>query len=152
MKKILVCVAMLITGVSACKKDKFGLEKLALADDQKIQEFITSKNITAIKHPSGLYYVVSNAGWGNITYTVNTSITVKYTGRRLNGSIFEQGTITYPIGGLIGGWQIGVPLIQKGGKIRLIIPSALAYGTAGQGSIPPNTVLDFDIELLNVTN
>jgi FKBP-type peptidyl-prolyl cis-trans isomerase FkpA len=128
------------------------VEKQASADDQKILEFITSRNITAQKHPSGLYYVISNPGDGNITYTANTSITVKYIGRRLSGSIFDQGTITYPIGNLIGGWQIGVPLIQKGGKIRLIVPSALAYGTAGQGSIPPNAVLDFDIELLNVSN
>jgi FKBP-type peptidyl-prolyl cis-trans isomerase FkpA len=73
----------------------------------------------------------------------------------LNGTVFD-GTTTQPIsfklGQVISGWQIGIPLIQKGGKIRLLIPSGLAYGPDGQGPIPGNAVLDFDIELLDVTN
>jgi FKBP-type peptidyl-prolyl cis-trans isomerase len=54
--------------------------------------------------------------------------------------------------GVIDGWKIGVPLIQKGGKIRLIIPSGFAYGPsgAGGGAIGPNAVLDFDIEIIDI--
>lgn len=153
MKRILVCVLMLITGLSACKKGKdFDPVKQAAADEQIIQNFIASKNLTAQRHSTGLYSVISNPGTGNITYNANTTVKVKYTGRFLNGSVFEQSTIEYPVGGFIDGWKIGIPLIQKGGKIRLLIPSALAYGEGGQGNIPGNAVLDFDIELLDVTN
>lgn len=153
MKKILVCILMLISGLSACKKsDDFDPEKQAAVDEQEIQNFITVKNLTAVQHATGLYYVISNPGTGNITYNINTTVKVKYVGRFLNGSIFEQSTIEYPVGGFIDGWKIGIPLIQKGGKIRLLIPSALAYGEGGQGNIPGNTILDFDIELLDVTN
>ncbi|HCN84585.1 MAG TPA: peptidylprolyl isomerase [Sphingobacteriaceae bacterium] len=144
---------MLITGLSACKKrSDFDPEKQAALDEQEIQKFITAKNLNAQQHSTGLYYVISNPGSGNITYNANTTVKVKYTGRFLSGGIFEQNTIEYAVRGFIDGWKIGIPLIQKGGKIRLLIPSGLAYGEGGQGSIPGNTVLDFDIELLDVTN
>lgn len=153
MKKILICLVLLVTGLSACKKGTdYDPEKQAAADDEVIQKFITANNITAQKHATGLYYVISGAGSGNITYNANTTVKVKYTGRLLTGKIFEQSTIEYPVGGFIDGWKIGIPLIQKGGKVRLLIPSGLAYGPGGQGSIPANAVLDFDIELLDVKN
>ena len=50
---------------------------------------------------------------------------------------------------VISGWQLGIPEFKKEGKGTLLIPSALAYGSSGRGSIPPNTVLAFDIELLD---
>ena len=90
-----------------------------------------------------------------ITYTANTTVSTKYTGRLLDGSVFDGGNgqvLSFKLGGVITGWQVGIPLIQKGGKIRLFIPSGLAYGCDGQGSIPANAVLDFDIELVEVTN
>jgi FKBP-type peptidyl-prolyl cis-trans isomerase FkpA len=51
---------------------------------------------------------------------------------------------------LIIGWQIGIPYIQKGGKIRLLIPSYYGYGNRAAGSIPANSILDFTITLSNV--
>ena len=55
----------------------------------------------------------------------------------------------WTLGSLIPGWQIGLPLIQKGGEIKLIVPSSLAYG-CGSGPLPPNSVLYFDIHLVDV--
>ena len=60
-------------------------------------------------------------------------------------------TATFALNRLIVGWQIGVPLIKKGGSIRLIVPSGLAYGSSSPGlGIPKNAVLDFTIDLIDV--
>ncbi|HEY1025718.1 MAG TPA: FKBP-type peptidyl-prolyl cis-trans isomerase, partial [Sphingobacteriaceae bacterium] len=78
----------------------------------------------------------------------------KYTLRLLNGQVIPQSTapIQFMLGGVIPGWQIGIPLIQKAGRIRLIIPSPYAYQNSSQGNIPANSVLDFDVELVDVQN
>lgn len=151
---LLVLILPLLVLASACGK-KCDAEKQVNIDDAAILQFLASKNIQAQKHSSGLYYQTLSTGSGNITYTPNTTITAKYTGRLLDGSVFDNGggqAISFQLGGVITGWQIGIPLIQKGGKIRLFIPSGLAYGCDGQGSISKNAVLDFDVELVNVTN
>ena len=152
-KKILICLVTLVTGLSACQKDTDGSpDEQASIDEQKINQFIAEKALTTLRHSSGVHYIIIEPGSGSIIYNGNTNVTVKYTGRLLDGTIFESNVISYKLGGLIAGWQIGVQLVQKGGKIRLIIPSGLAYGREGIGGIPPNAVLDFDIELLEVSN
>ena len=55
----------------------------------------------------------------------------------------------WPLSTLIDGWKIGLPLIKKGGHIKLVIPSSLAYGCSGYGTIPPNTPIFFDINLID---
>lgn len=147
----------LLLALGSCSKDKFDAEKQAQIDDAAIVKHLTDNNISAQKHESGIYYQIISEGEGNITYSGNTSISARYTGRFLNGNVFDK-TNTSPapfkLGQVITGWQIGIPLIQKGGKVRLIIPSGYAYGPDGDftGTIPPNTVLDFDIELVDVQN
>ncbi|HEY0897924.1 MAG TPA: FKBP-type peptidyl-prolyl cis-trans isomerase, partial [Sphingobacteriaceae bacterium] len=111
-------------------------------------------NLDFQRHETGLYYQIIAPGSGELVYNANTRITVKYTGRFLNGEIFDQGNLSSIALGdrLISGWQIGVPLIQKGGKIRILIPSVYGYGPSAAGPIPPNSVLDFDIELIDAQN
>jgi FKBP-type peptidyl-prolyl cis-trans isomerase len=70
-----------------------------------------------------------------------------YTGTLLNGTQFDAGTISYPLSQLILGWQIAVPKIGKGGRIKVVIPSSLAYGAQANGGIPANSPLYFDIVL-----
>jgi FKBP-type peptidyl-prolyl cis-trans isomerase FkpA len=70
----------------------------------------------------------------------------------LDGRVFDQQTNAIKpagLGTLIAGWQIGLPLIQKGGEIKLIVPSSLAYG-CGNGPLPANSILYFDIHLVDV--
>ena len=154
-KYLFLLSAIILFSFSACLKSatetnvdaQVQLDK----DDVLIKAFLVTNNITAIKDPSGVYYQVITPGSGSLTYTANTQITVKYAGRLLNGNTFDQSTtaVTFTLGQLIAGWQIGIPYIQKGGKIRLFIPSYYGYGARGSGSIPANSVLDFDIELVN---
>ena len=152
-KYILLFILPLLLVLGSCKK--FDAGEQANIDDSTILKFISDKNIVAQKHSSGIYYQILSSGSGNISFTSNTTVSTKYTGRLLNGTVFDATTtqpISFKLGQVISGWQIGIPLIQKGGKIRLLIPSGLAYGPGGQGPIPGNAVLDFDIELLDVTN
>lgn len=125
-------------------------------EDKLMRDFITAKNITAIKDPSGMYYQIITPGTGASITSSIASLQVSYTGRYLTGSIFDQAAtgspITLGINNVIEGWKIGVPLIKEGGKIRLLIPSRLAYADRPPSGIPLNAVLDFDIELVKVTN
>ncbi|MCA9330698.1 FKBP-type peptidyl-prolyl cis-trans isomerase, partial [Candidatus Saccharibacteria bacterium] len=86
-------------------------------------------------------------------------VTVHYTGALTkDGTIFQSSKdtgqpISFSLDGVIKGWTQGVPGMKVGGTRRLLIPSALAYGEAGSGSsIPPNSDLVFDIELISVNN
>ncbi len=157
MKKHLLLVLWIsVLGFSSCIKnnpDPYQEAQEQLDKDEVIiKKFIADHDIPAIRHESGLYYQIIEPGTGSVNYTASTAVTAKYTGRLLNGNVFDTSTFTSPnpLGKLIVGWQIGIPLIQQGGKIRLIIPSGYAYGKPGSGAVPSNAVLDFDIELLKV--
>jgi len=81
-------------------------------------------------------------------------------GRLTNGTVFDQspagGTKTFTLGGLIPGWQKGIPLISSGGKITLYIPPSLGYGSVDVKQnniviIPANSILIFEIDLVAVS-
>lgn len=139
--------------VFACKKSDDKTNQAAIDKAILLQYIATDSTITYDSTSTGLYYSIADTGTGTITPHLNSYITVHYKGTYKDGVVFEQ-TSGSPIKGFlkqfIAGWQEGVPFIRKGGKIKLLIPSALAYGTTGSGSIPANTVLIFEIELVNV--
>jgi FKBP-type peptidyl-prolyl cis-trans isomerase FkpA len=156
MKRYLLLLSLFVIGFSSCSKTDTTLTvdpvKQAAADDAAIQAYITTNGITATKDPSGLYYQVITPGTGAYP-TVTSSITVNYSGKLLNGTVFSSGTINnYSLSGLIPGWQIGIPHINTGGRILLLIPSALGYGDTVNNSIPPNSVLIFTIDLTGFSN
>lgn len=155
LKYVLFVCLFIVAAFSSCKMDEgISFEEQLAADEIRIKEFIATNNIPALRHQSGVYYQIIEPGAGNLVYTQNTSIKAKYALRLLNGSAIPQPTepIDFTLGGVIDGWIIGIPLIQKGGKIRLIVPSGYAYGRQGQNGIPSNSILDFDIELVNAQN
>lgn len=105
---------------------------------------------------SGLYVRVIREGTGTAA-TPGDTVVVHYTGWLPNGRTFdssrERGEPTaFPLaqGGLIPGWLQGVSGMREGGRRLLVLPPDLAYGSEGTGPIPPNAVLVFDIELLEV--
>ena len=121
-----------------------------------MQKFAADSSITATQDPTGILYEIIDPGTGT-TPTATDSITINYVGRFVpNGQQFDVGNnVTFKLSGLIEGWQIGIPKIKVGGKIKLIIQSSLAYGCTGAGNpytdlitIPPNQPLYFYVELL----
>lgn len=152
MKKSLLLLAFFALVFSACKKGSTSVDASAqaAADDAKIKAYIAANNITAVKDPSGLYYQVLSPGSG-ATATINSTVRVAYTGKLLDGTQFDtNANFTTALTAVIQGWQIGIPFIKPGGRILLLVPSALGYGSTVSGSIPANSVLVFTIDLFQV--
>ncbi len=148
-KRSLFFLVIVLSFISCKKKDK---RSQAQKDEDIIQAYISDNKLDAHATGSGLYYVMTSPGTG-IQPNINSNVTVKYSGQLTNGKIFDQSGsagITFGLNSVIKGWQEGIPLFKKGGSGTLLIPSALGYGSQSQGSIPPNSVLVFDIDLLNV--
>ena len=155
-------VVSLVFVLSSCLKDKCPYtESNAKAPDsevQKVEQYLESKGITALKDPSGLYYIVEAAGAGK-TPDVCSVISVHYTGMFTNDQVFEKTTgspVKLELGRLILGWQKGLKYIQPGGKIKLFIPPSLGYGSqdqkdeSGNVVMPGNSILIFSLELIDV--
>lgn len=158
MKKFLsiISISILLLGNTACLKgDEACTPKSVQSEQAAIQAYATANNITGAFHSSGIYYEIVNPGSGP-TPTSTSTVTANYTGRFItNNTIFDQttpatGPASFPLNGVIAGWQIALPLIQKGGNIKIIIPSSLAYGCTGFRTIAPDEVLFFDITLVDV--
>jgi len=119
---------------------------------EKIEDYLSRNNLTATPTASGLYYIITEEGSGGHP-NLQSTVTVRYKGYRLNGEVFDETpgneTRSWPLKNLIEGWQIGIPLLQKGGKATFFIPPELGYGTQKVGSIPGNSVLIFEIELVD---
>ena len=107
--------------------------------------------------PSGLHYQVILQGEG-AKPTLNDKVTVHYKGTTIDGVEFDSSysrgePITFPLAGVITGWQEGVQLMNVGSKYRLVLPSELAYGERGAGAkIGPNSVLIFEVELIAIVD
>ena len=107
-----------------------------------------------VETESGLQYEVIKEGNG-IFPNLTDSVTIHYTGRFIDGRVFESTVpsnipFSGPLLSVIQGWQEGVMLMKEGGQNRLYIPHHLAYGAEGKGVVEPNSTLIFDIELLAV--
>jgi FKBP-type peptidyl-prolyl cis-trans isomerase len=87
---------------------------------------------------------------------LTSTVEVHYHGTLTDGSVFDSSvdrgqTISFPLNGVIKGWQEGVALMKEGGKATLVVPSDLAYGDEGSGEvIPPGATLKFEVELFKV--
>ena len=104
---------------------------------------------------SGLQYTVEKEGTG-ASPKATDEVTVHYTGRLLDGTIFDSSVsrgepATFPLNRVIPGWTEGVQLMKEGGKYMFFIPSELAYGAQGiPNAIPPHSTLIFEVELIKV--
>lgn len=129
-------------------------EKAARAEgEQFLSENGKKENVKTTA--SGLQYVVEKEGTG-AQPTAEDEVTVHYTGKLLNGQVFDSSVnrgepATFPLNRVIPGWTEGVQLMKEGAKYTFFIPSDLAYGPQGvPGAIPPHSTLIFDVELIKV--
>lgn len=131
-------------------------EKLPEYEDYTINQYLQANNLTGFtKTASGLYYKIALPGDGTKVIVNESVLTLEYTGKLFNGTVFDKtatgATAILMLGSLIEGWKEALPLIKKGGSIRIVVPSSLAYGLAGSNSsIPPFSCLDFDIKVTDV--
>ena len=121
--------------------------------DKFLAENLKNENVKST--PSGLQDVVEKEGDG-AQPTAEDEVTVHYTGKLLDGSVFDSSVsrgepATFPLNRVIPGWTEGVQLMKEGAKYTFFIPSDLAYGPQGvQGVIPPHSTLIFEVELIKV--
>lgn len=123
----------------------------------KVQPRPTAPAATgAVKTPSGLTYLITEHGTG-VQPKVGQTVSVHYTGTFTDGRPFDSSRtrgepISFPLGmgRVIKGWDEGIGKLHVGDKAIFLIPSSIAYGVNGRGSIPPNTPLIFIVELVDV--
>ncbi len=110
-------------------------------------------SIIPVKDTTGLYYQILDSG-SSVRPNNNSLLEVTYVGKLMNNYVFDSKVNSAlnnaTLGQLIIGWQIGLPKIGKGGHIRLLIPSAYAWGCTGYNGIPANQPVYFDIWLIDL--
>jgi len=149
---LIVLLSFVVFSTSSCVKDTSCNPKSAQSEASAMQSYATAEGINAtIDATSGLFYEIIVPG-NSTKPTVNSTITVKYRGELLDGTVFDQNAqgFTSVLGGLIPGWQLGLQQLGEGGRVKLIIPSSLGYGCRDNGPIPGNSILFFDVELIDV--
>ena len=125
-----------------------------LAIDSKIFLEQNKQKDGVITTESGLQYLILSEGRGN-NPTLNDNVTVHYHGTLIDGTIFDSSVdrkqpATFPLNGVIPGWQEALQMMSVGSKWKIFIPSELAYGESGAGAIGPNSTLIFEVELLSI--
>ena len=114
-----------------------------------------SQSGDTITTETGLKYIITSTGSGTRAMNGN-AVEVAYTGMLTDGKVFDSSIGREPLeftvgnGQVIKGWDEGVALMSVGDKYRFIIPSELGYGSKGNGPIPPDATMIFDVELISV--
>lgn len=129
-------------------------EKELQGFDQQIQDYIQKDTLSYEKSESGLYYHIFKAGEGTHNIRYSDKVTFTYEGELLNGEVFDKAgksnPATFYVRQLIMGWKEAFAYLKNGGKAKIIVPPQLGYGDHELERIPKNSVLVFDMEILNV--
>lgn len=142
---IMLIMMFVVPFVSSCEKD----EDVDAKNDKEIQDYIAANNLTAVKTSSGMYYVIDVPGTDQKP-TINSDVRVTYSGYYTDGEVFDSNTLTFPLSGVIQGWQEGLQFFGKGGKGMLLVPSKMGYGSKPPAGIRVNAVLIFNIHLIDI--
>lgn len=157
-KAILLSNLMFLLILVSCQPgvEQYQIENPMTSADQEnnfIVSYAIDNQLDLSKTESGIFYSITEAGEGEHP-TKDNQITAHYHGTLLDGTVFDSSKqkgepIKFKLSGVISGWQESIPMLKRGGMGTFIIPSALAYGDRAIGSIPPNSILRFDIELVD---
>jgi FKBP-type peptidyl-prolyl cis-trans isomerase len=156
-KKSLLTFEELRGAMMQAQKDAQAKQAKVGEENTKIgQEYLekNKKNKDVVVTPSGLQYKVVKEGTGAVPKDSDT-VVCHYRGKLINGTEFDSSysrnePAEFPVMGVIPGWTEALKTMKVGEKRELYIPSDLAYGAQGRPGIPPNSVLIFDIELLEI--
>ena len=173
---LFLMTAVLFLGLlSSCISEDESVEAIHQEDLKKIQAYIDNANIQASKQTevgnTGIVLLFTKENPTGAVPEVGDTLRVNYTGYFLNEQVFDTSVeqiardnnlyspsrdyVPFPVlfgytGIVIDGWQYALAQMKEGEKTTVLIPSTFAYGRYGQGNIGPNTVLAFDLELVEV--
>lgn len=153
--KVYVVVLFATVLMFGCKKTEVTSSSAIEATQMKDWLYLNIKNNKNIDTTAtSLYYIVDKVGTGPKVQTGN-SLTVKYTGMFMDGTIFDSSesfSYVHKATGqrMIQGWEEGIEVLSKGGSAIFLIPSAKAYGDFGYSVIPPFSPLLFTIEVIDI--
>jgi len=155
MKSIFYALSFtLVLIISSCTKDEPIIDTSAQfeSDKQKIRNYLSENNLKADSTPEGIYYIVDYThDTLDLHPTINSTVKVDYKGYLLTGKVFETNyNQTFSLTEVIDGWRFGIPKFKEGERGRLFIPSKLAYGAQSTTSIPANSPLIFEVNLIKV--
>ncbi len=152
-KYILSLSFILLLGCNKDDDSSLSAEEIHRQNLETIQDYLDSEALTAQSTPSGLHYIIDEPGSGEERPSISSVVEVMYSGYFTNKSVFDATsdgqTVEFALANVIQGWQEGLQLFKKGGSGTLLLPSSLGYGAFPPPGIPPNTVLIFDVTLVN---
>jgi len=148
MLRKLFVLAFLLIIIASCDTDTTDYGPI---DKKIIEDYLADSNLTAQSTASGLYYIIEKPGGANHP-NINSVVVANYKGYLTDGTVFDESKtgspVSFALNSVIRGWQEGLQLIGVKGKIKLLVPSSLGYGSSGKGNVPANAVMIFDIELV----
>lgn len=137
-----------LVGFIACKKSD-PVVLTPAEEDLKIKEFIAKKNWSAQSTSEGIYYVIDSVGKG-ATPLLTDYVNIKFKGYLLDGTLFsdsKDSSYEFKMSTLIEGLKIGLQKFKVGGKGKILVPSAYAFGNQSSATVPANSIVIFEIEL-----
>lgn len=119
--------------------------------DQQIQDYLAEKNIDCERSDSGLYFKIIEKGKGR-EIKFSDKVSFKYKGELLNGRVFDdkKEPVEFYVKQLIACWKEVLMEINEGGKVFLVSPPQLGYGDHKLNDIPQNSILVFEMEVVEV--
>lgn len=156
---ILLCV-VLFAGAQVLAQNAVHDAAQRKIDEKKLQEYFLKNDLHPKKGSGGMYYSIAKEGTGR-QILIGEVVKMNYTGRLLDGTVFDSNTdpkfrhqepfvTEIGAGRVIKGWDKGIQLLKKGTVATLYIPSIMGYGEEGAARIPANSILVFDVEVLDV--
>ncbi|SIT90795.1 FKBP-type peptidyl-prolyl cis-trans isomerase [Pontibacter indicus] len=158
---------VVVVSFSSCKEENKNpyyitpeqIEAQKKIDEETIRKYFRANNVDTtkvVRLNSGLYILTKKAGEGDVIKPGQYA-EVNYIGRNVSNDVFDSSfrsgktfSVLVGAGQVIKGWDEGLQQLRKGEEANLYIPSYLGYGMYGSGNIPPNSVLIFEIDVLNV--
>ncbi len=139
-------------------------QKLQAASAAQAQKNLTASNDYLAKNKtktgvkttaSGLQYEVLKKGLGGAKPKATDTVKVHYHGTLIDGTVFDSSVqrgepVEFPLNRVIPAWTEALQLMSVGDKFKLTVPPSIGYGAQGNGKIPGNAVLIFEVELLSI--
>jgi FKBP-type peptidyl-prolyl cis-trans isomerase FkpA len=122
--------------------------------DNQIKEYLDSTGLEMERTEDGLYYTIVEEGEGEEFIGYKDQVTFYYKGSFLTGNSFQviskNDPLSFKVSQLIIGWQDALMMLKKGGSIHIIIPPQLGYADQSSSIIPANTILEYELTVLDV--